>query len=144
VPTSPDTLHIHCASQGLVRPPLRPIFEAGRVTVQPIAFGFACYQFATLGVVEATVASDEDKNRFCPPIHYWDRTIDYVTAHLASMVGDRARAQHPAIGAWMKSTRLNPAAGGGAHREDPRVVESRERIKRHGAAAAANLQKLAT
>lgn len=39
VPTSPDTVHVHCASRGLARPPLRPIFEPGRVTVQPFVWG---------------------------------------------------------------------------------------------------------
>ena len=41
VPTSLQTLHIHCAAKGLPRPPLRPIFEPGRVTVQPFMWGFA-------------------------------------------------------------------------------------------------------
>jgi hypothetical protein len=142
IPTTERTVHVHCASQGLARPPLRPIFEPGRVTVQPIFFGFACYQFATLGVVEATVDSDEEKNRLCPPISYWDRNEDYLSGLLAGLVGDRARAQHAALGAFMKATRLNPAAGIAAHRDDPRVGEARERIKRHGAAAAANLRMI--
>ena len=39
VPTSEATVHVHCASRGLPRPPLRPIFEPGRVTVQPFMVG---------------------------------------------------------------------------------------------------------
>ena len=142
VPTNQRTLHVHCASRALAHRPLRPIFEPGRVTIQPILWGFACYQFATLGVVEATVESDEEKNRLCPPIHYWDRNQDFVTAYLASMVGERTRATHEALARWTKATRLNPASGLSAHRDDPRVNEARERIKRAGPAAAANLQKL--
>jgi hypothetical protein len=42
VPTSEATVHVHCASRGLARPALRPIFEPGRVTVQPFMWGFAC------------------------------------------------------------------------------------------------------
>lgn len=76
VPTSADTVHVHCASRGLARPALRPIFEPGKVTVQPFLWGFACYQFATLGVIEATVESDAEKNRLCPPIPYWDASRD--------------------------------------------------------------------
>lgn len=34
VPTNEGTVHVHCASRGLPRPPLRPIFEPGRVTVK--------------------------------------------------------------------------------------------------------------
>jgi hypothetical protein len=142
VPTDERTVHVHCAAAGLARPPMRPIFEPGRVTIQPIFYGFACYQFATLGVVEATVDGDEEKNRLCPPIAYWDRNEDYVTAFLATMVGDRVRARHAALAGWSKSTRLNPVSGIASHRDDPRVVDARERIKRFGPAAAQNLPKL--
>ena len=143
VATSPSTLHVHCAASALARPPLRPIFEPGRITVQPFMWGFACFQFALLGVIEATVERDEEKNALCPPIAYWDRNVDYLTAFLATLVGDRARAAHPAVTAWSKATRLNPVSGIAAYRSDPRVIEARERIKQFGAAAAMNLQKLA-
>src|SRR6185295_8018464 len=77
VPTDDRTVHGHCAARGLATPPLRPIFEPGRVTIQPVFWGFACYQFAMLGVIEATIESDEEKNLLCPPIAYWDRNEDY-------------------------------------------------------------------
>jgi hypothetical protein len=142
VPTDERTIHVHCAARGLARPPLRPIFEPGRITIQPIFWGFACYQFATLGVLEATLESDAEKNRLCPAIPYWDTAADYLHAYLAMLVGDRARASHPALARWSKSTRLNPVSGLAAHASDPRVVEARERIKRNGAAAVAGLEKL--
>jgi len=142
VPTNDRTVHVHCASCALARRPLRPIFEAGRVTTQPVLWSFACYQFAMLGVVEATVESDEEKNRLCPPIAYWDKNKDYLIAFLASLKGDRARMAHPALGNWMKTTRLNPMSGLGAHLDDPRVGEARERIKKFAMAAVGNLEKL--
>ena len=113
-----------------------------RRAIQPIFYGFACHQFATLGVVEARVASDEEKNRLCPPMAYWDRNQDYVSAFLTSLVGDRARAAHPALAAWSKSSRLNPVSGIAAHRDDPRVADARERIRRFGPAAVQSLSRL--
>lgn len=142
VPTGDTTLHVHCAAEGLARPPLRPIFEPGRVTVQPMSLAFACYQFAMLGVVEATIDREDEKNRLCPPIRYWDADTDYLSALRASLANAPARAAHPALTAWMKSTRLNPLNGLAAHADDPVVIDARERIKRHGPAAAANLQRL--
>src|SRR5262245_1595252 len=68
VPTSEATVHVHCASRGLGRPPLRPIFEPGRVTVQPFLWGFACFQFAMLGVVEAIVECSGETNSISQPI----------------------------------------------------------------------------
>jgi hypothetical protein len=142
VPTDDRTVHVHCAARGLARPPLRSIFEAQRVTVQPFVWGFACYQFAMLGVVEAVVADDAEKNRLFPPIAYWDANEDYVTAYLAMLSGDRARAAHSAVSAWNRATRLNPLSGVAAHQSDPRVVDARDRIKHHHATAIANLTRL--
>jgi hypothetical protein len=142
VPTDERTVHVHCAARGLPRPPLRPIFEPGRVTVQPFSYGFACYQFAMLGVIEATVAGDEQKNGLCPPIAYWDGNGDYLTASFATMGFMTAIGAHPALASWNKASRLNPISGVASHKEDPRVIASRERIKRFGLPAAMNLQKL--
>ena len=142
VPTSAGTLHVHCAARGLARPPLRPIFEPGRVTIQPFLWGFACFQFAMLGVVEATVESDTEKNRLCPPVAYWDTNTDYLLAFVATLANERARAAHPALASWAKTTRLNPLSGIELYRDAPHVQEARQRIKGFGAAAASNLVKL--
>jgi NAD(P)-binding Rossmann-like domain len=142
VPTSPDTLHVHCAAVGLARPALRPIFEADRVTLQPLFWGFACYPAALLGVVEATISDTAEKNRLCPPIRYWDEPRDYLSSYLALMAHDRARAAHPAVVAWAKGTRLNPMSGLGDLRDDPRVAQTWADLKQYGAAAATNLVKL--
>jgi len=142
VPTSDGTVHVHCAAAGLARPALRPIFEPGLVTVQPFLFGYACYQFAMLGVVEATVESDEEKNRLCPALRYWDVNADYLSAFLSNLANNRARDAYPALANWAKTTRLNPLSGIERFGDDPSVIESGERIKRFGAAAASNLVTL--
>lgn len=142
VPTSPLTLHIHCAARGLARRSLRPIFEPGRLTVQPTLFSFACFQLAMLGVVEATVMSDAERNSLCPPIMYWDTCAEYLSAFLANLDNQVSRATQPVIANWAKATRLNALAGIAQHRDDPRVIEAGERMKRYGVAAAGNLRKL--
>jgi hypothetical protein len=142
VPTSEGTVHVHCAARGLARRPLRPIFESGRVTIQPFLWAFSCYQFAMLGVVEATIESDEEKNCLCPPIANWDENTDYLSAFLAALANNRAREAHPAVASWAKTTRLNPFSGIALRRDDPGVKESHERITRFGATAANNLVKL--
>jgi hypothetical protein len=142
VPTSPGTLHVHCAAVGLARPALRPVFEDDRVTLQPLFWSFACFPAALLGVMEATIADTAEKNRVCPPIHYWDEPRDYLSSYLARLVHDRARADHPAVMAWVQGTRLNPMSGLGAHRNHPLVAQTWDAINQYGAAAAANLVKL--
>jgi hypothetical protein len=143
VPTDAQTVHVHCAARGLARPPLRPIFEPRRVTVQAFRWGFSCYHFEMLGVIEATVVGgDEQKNALCPPFAVWDVSADYLTAFLATMVSTRAMAAHPKLAGWAKTSRLNPLGAVAAHRDDPRVVASQERVKRFGIPAAMNLRKL--
>jgi hypothetical protein len=142
VPTDERTLHVHCAARGLGRPQRRPIFEPGRVTNQAFQWGFACYQAASLGVMEASIESDEEKNRLCPPIHYWDANEDYLSAFLATMALESARTAYPKLANWTKTTRLNPASGVSVYRDEHAVKETRERIKRSAFPAVANLQKL--
>jgi hypothetical protein len=143
VATPPDAVYVHCAAAGLARRPLRPIFEPGRLTVQPIMWGFASHQMALLGVAEATIESDEEKNRLCRPIPYWDRNADYLTAYLALLANERARANYPALAAWARESRLNPLGRLGEHRDDPKVVGTRARLKDIAAAAVQNAMKLA-
>jgi hypothetical protein len=142
VPTSEGTVHVHCAARGLARRPLRPIYEPGRVTVQAIQWGFACYQVATLGVVEATVESDDEKNRLCPPIPYWDADADFLLAFLATLTNRRAREGPPALASWAMATRLNPLAELPRYQDDPLVIDASARVKRCAADATANLAKL--
>lgn len=142
VPTSGATVHVHCAARGLPRPPLRPIFEADRITVQPFMWSFACFQFALLGVAEAVVPSDEDKNRLFPPMAYWDANADYLGTFLAALANEQARATVPALAKWAKTTRLNPLGQIGQHREHPLVADAMERIKRFGPDAFKNGRQL--
>jgi hypothetical protein len=144
VQTDERTVHVHCAVRGVGRPPIRPIFEPGRLTMQPFSWGFSCHQFALLAVLEAAIESDDEKNALCPPISWWDTNTDFLTAFLRAMSNTIAIGAHPVVGKWTKASRLNPMSGIGPYRSDPRVVASRERIKRYGAAAAVNLQKLLT
>lgn len=140
--TDSRTLHIHCAARGLPRPTLRPIFEPGRITVQPFMWGFACFQFALLGVAEALLEGDDEKNRLCPPIPYWDSNGDYVTAFLAGMAHARNRAAHPALANWAKRSRLNPLGESDGYSGHPTVIAARERIQRYGPAAVETLAGL--
>jgi len=91
----------------------------------------------------ARTSSGPISNGSCiAPIEYWDEKKDYLIAFLAGMKGDRARAAHPALARWMKTTRLNPLSGLASYADDARVIEARERIKRFAAMATTNLENL--
>lgn len=143
VETPQDAVHVNCAAVGLAHPPLRPIFEPGRLTVQPTAWGFASHQFALLGAVEALIGSDEEKNRLCLPIRYWDNCGDYLTAFMALLAGERARAGYPALAEWARQSRLNPLGRIGEHSTHPTVIETRGLLKKFAASAMQNVARLA-
>ncbi len=142
IPNDARTVHVHCAASGLTRPPLRPIFEKDRVTVQPFIWGFASYQFALLGAVEALLETDEQKNALCPPLRYWDVPKDFLVAFRALMAFTMASNAHPKLAEWNKASRLNPTSGFASYKTDPRVVAAREQVKRFSLPAAMNLEKL--
>jgi hypothetical protein len=142
IPTDERTLHVHCAASALALPPTRPIFEPGRIHVQPIGWGYICFQFATIAVVEATVDGDDEKNRLCRPIQYWNENVDYLKAFLATLVGGQARNQHPALRAWTDSTRLNPTNAASAFFDHPDAIEARSTFKRLGPQVVANLARV--
>jgi hypothetical protein len=100
------------------------------VTVQLFQWGLACYQFTTLGVVEATVESDEEKNRLCPPIMNWDANTDYLSAFLATLRNQRSRDGSPALARWAMTTRLNPLGGLALHHDDPLVIDQSHEVAR--------------
>ncbi len=142
IPTDERTLHVHCAASALGLPSTRPIFEPGRIHVQPIGWGYICFQYATIAVVEATVDGDEEKNRLCAPIHYWNDNVDYLKAFLATLLGGQVRSRHPILSTWMKSTRLNPTNATFDYVDHPVAVEAKVAIKRAVPRAVANLVKI--
>ena len=88
------------------------------------------------------IEGDEEKNRLCRPIRYWEQCGDYVTSYLALIASERARATHPALAAWARDSRLNPLSRLGEYSKHPSVMETRELLKNFGAAAMENLPKL--
>lgn len=137
-----NAVYIHCAAVGLARPQLRPIFEAGRLTVQPVMWGFACQQFAMLGVVEATIDTDEEKNRLCHPIRYWEKNADYLSSYMARVAGERARSTHPALAGWARESRLNALGRLGEYSKHPSVVATGGLLKAVATAAVENVSRL--
>lgn len=67
IPTRPGEVFVDCSAAGLGTPPIRPIFEPGRITIQRIQAGVDPFSAALIGVVEASDRSDDEKNRLCPP-----------------------------------------------------------------------------
>jgi hypothetical protein len=62
---------------------------------------------ALCGFLEATLASDEEKNRFAAPIAIADTVEEYLTQLVVDMANREACARHPAVRAWIGASRTD-------------------------------------
>lgn len=144
LPTTPGTLHVHCAGDGLRRLPPLPIFAAGSIVLQPVRTGLVPFNAALVAFVEAHRADDDEKNRLCPPNPYPDTVLDWARTTLLQANADRALSRQPDIAAWLETARLNPARGIRARiAGDPRAQAALRRFTDAVGPATARLAQLA-
>jgi hypothetical protein len=128
VPTSPGHLHVHCAADGLRRPPARPIFGADRITLQPVRTGLVPFNAALVAFVEAHRDDDAEKNRLCPPNPYPDTPLDWARTALIQMRADRVWSMERDVSEWLERSRLNPTRGLRGRSGDPQVQQATQRF----------------
>ena len=138
----PDDLYVDCTAAGVPPAAARPVFDGGRITIQFVAVGFLPWSAATIGFVEATALSEEEKNRLCPPVVFSGDVADLPELAYAAMLGQVARARHELVGPWNAASRLNPASVLREHIAEPGVADSLTSVTEHTRAALENLQAI--
>ena len=116
-------LVVHCAADGLKRPPRVPVWRPGAITLQPIRAGFPCFGAALIGYVEATREDDEEKNRLCPPSSYGNSMTEWAQMNVLGARAAMSFGSEPDIKAWADRVALNPSRvppehGGSAELDD--------------------------
>jgi hypothetical protein len=109
VDVADDAVVVHCAADGLKRPPAVPVWGPGTITLQPVRAGFPCLGAALIGYVEATRDDDEEKNRVCPPSRYGDSRAEWVRMNVVGARNAAAFNAEPDVKAWADGLALNPA-----------------------------------
>jgi hypothetical protein len=142
IPTSPDHLHVHCAADGLRRPPALPIFSAGRIILQPVRTGLVPFNAALVAFVEAHRDDDAEKNRLCLPNPYPDAALDWARTALIQMRADRVWSKEADISEWLAQSRLNPTQGLRGRLGDPQVQQASRRFADNVARGLARLTEL--
>jgi putative NAD(P)-binding protein len=111
VPTSPDHLHIHCASAGLSDNQPKPIFGDDEIVLQTVTRISLSLSAALIAFVEATGRSTADKNRLCPP-NAWPHTpFDWARHLLTGMRTELEWQSIPELIDWLEASRLNLVRG---------------------------------
>ncbi len=144
VPTSPDQLHVHCASAGLSGNPPRPIFTDDTIVLQPITRVSLSLSAGLIGLVEASGRSTVEKNRLCPPNMWFDTPFDWIRHLLTGMRTELEWREAPDVVAWVESSRLNLMAGLDQRPEKPAVAELQNRFLTALFSALAGLETLTT
>ncbi len=109
--TSPDHVHVHCASAGLSDKPPRPVFDDQGITLQAITRVSLSLSAGLIGLVEASGRTTEEKNRLCRP-NAWPHTPFDWTRHL--LTGMRTEMEWRGatdVLEWVETSRLNLMKG---------------------------------
>jgi hypothetical protein len=107
LPAERDTLYIDCTASALSRPEPVPIFAAKRITLQMIRYPYFTYSAALIALIEATLASDEEKNRAVTPLHISDTVEDYLRLLVPDMQNRAACSRHPVLREWADNARTD-------------------------------------
>jgi hypothetical protein len=111
IPTSPDRLHIHCASAGLSDNPPKLIFADDNIILQPVTRVSLSFSTALIALVEASGRSTAEKNRLCRP-NAWPHTpFDWTRHLLTGMRTEMEWQSAPDVLAWTEASRLNLVKG---------------------------------
>jgi NAD(P)-binding Rossmann-like domain len=138
-----DAVVVHCASPGLVYPPLVPIWGNEAITIQPVRTGFPCFGAAIAGHVEATRTNDDEKNRLCPPSPYSNTTADWARMQVLGSRASMSFASDAELRAWADQTTLNPARVPSDLADSARLTAAVERFRMYVAPGLARMEQLA-
>ncbi|HXH77410.1 NAD(P)-binding protein [Nocardioides sp.] len=143
VAVAPDVVVVHCAADGLLNPPLVPVWRADDITLQPIRSGFPCFGAALVGYVEATRTDDAEKNGLCPPSPYGNSMEQWANMTVLGTRAAMSFSAEPDIKQWADGVALNPARVPPGHPDSVALDEARERLAAHTQAGLARLAELA-
>jgi hypothetical protein len=115
-------LYIDCTASALSTPPVRPIFETNRVTIQSVRSASPSFNAALIGYLEATRDHPGEQNRIAPPSSYPLTATDWVRSRHDSMVANMRWNEAADVARWVNGTRLNLTAGIEAHAGEPEVA----------------------
>jgi hypothetical protein len=126
--TTPDCLHVHCASAGLADNPPRPIFGDGSLLLQPITRVNLCLSAGLIAAAEASGRATADKNRLLPPNPWFDTAFDWLRHLLTGMRTELGWQDAPELTDFLDTSRLNLMKGLDDDPDKQRVMELQGRF----------------
>ncbi len=137
-----DAMVVHCAADGLRRPPLVPIWRRDAIRLQPTRAGFPCFGAALAGYVEATRDDDTERNRVCPSSPFPSTLVDWADMNILGAQSAKAFGAEPDIAAWANEVALNPARVPPGYGSSPALEDAKARVMAHAEPGMAALVQL--
>ena len=138
-----DALVVHCSASGLRYRPLVPIWGGDAITLQPIRAGFPCFGAALAGYAEATIDSDAEKNRLCPPSSFPNTPADWGQMQVLGGRAAASFASNSDLKAWASQVAINPAAIRHDVPPSPDLAGALARVGIHGPSGMARMAEMA-
>jgi hypothetical protein len=105
-----DTLYVDCSAAGLREARDLPVFDGEVVNLLLVSLCRPLFSAAVIAVVESSDGDAAAKNALCAPVGIPERPGDWLRMW-ATTLGNAGRwAQHPQVGAWLRTTRLGVPA----------------------------------
>lgn len=141
--TSLDTVHVHCAADGLARRSTKPIFDGDTVTLQTVRHCQQVFSAALIGHVEVAYDDDVAKNKLMQVVPHPNTANDWIRTSLGNAMNSARWREDPELLAWLGDARLDGftslRTGVFDNESQQRSMES---IMTHAIDAVVNLQRL--
>jgi len=135
-------LHVDCTAVGLSASPATPIFQPGKIVIQPIRHLSPSFNAAVIGFVEARRDDDAEKNELCPPNPYPSRIEDWPRMISQTWRTEQRWPGESDLWAWVAGSRLNLVRALPEHAAEPSVLASVKRFVAHVGAAIERLHEI--
>lgn len=101
-----DSLFVDCTANGLARYEPRPLFSAGRITLQSTLKCQQTFSAALIAHLELTDIGDDKRNRLCAAVPHPEAHHDLPSSLVTSV--QNMINLHAHMPLWLRRSRLNP------------------------------------
>ncbi len=144
IEADPDTLYIACTTTALPPAPIKPVFEADRITIQMVRSPQIPFSAALIAFLEAELETDEARNALTMPLPLPDTVSDFIQSLWPDMLNRYACSKHPKVRAWVNASRLDGYSkiAAAVGEEDTKRRAILKEVKEASIAAAGNMEPL--
>ena len=107
IATTPDTVHVHCAADGLARRPSKPVFDGDRITLQTVRHCQQVFSAALIAHVEVSNQDQARKNELMQVVPHPNTAHDWMRTSLGNMLNSARWREDPDLLAWLGNARLD-------------------------------------